>query len=99
MGGHRKGGEGVQLWGLGNWYFCSEMNFAVNESYYERYRWAIMQIIPFCSQRIFALKSLPHSWSHLPKRPFIRVPIRQETETKEEKQFAAQGHKLNRRSN
>lgn len=28
------------------------MNFAVNESYYERYRWAIVQIIPFCCQHL-----------------------------------------------
>lgn len=43
---------GIQHLGIGNRYFCPEMTFAVDESYYERNRWAIAQIIPFCSQHL-----------------------------------------------
>lgn len=56
---------GIQLLGIGNRYFCPEMNFAVDENYYERNRWAITQIIP--SQHLWTEVSR----SHLPKTALV----------------------------
>lgn len=96
---------GIQLLGIGNWYLGPEMNFAVNESYCERNRWAVTQIIPFGFQYLCTEDSpflAPMVGVVYQKRPCTKTAeflYKQDTDTKEEKQFDVQGHKLNRRSN